>query len=76
MKNCRDAGNLEAKLDVVIRLLALHLFTEGQTRWERALLLDKAGLSVREIARMCDAESGSIEQTISMAKSDGRCSPR
>lgn len=63
---------LEAKLDTVIRLLALQLLTKEQTRWEQALLLDRAGLSAKEIAGLCDAERDLIEKTIYKAKQQGK----
>ena len=62
----------EAKLDTVIRLLALQLLTKEQTRWEQALLLDRAGLSAQEIASLCDAEWDLVEKTILKARRQGK----
>lgn len=74
MSDGYDGGiaRLEAKLDTMIRLLALQLLTKEQTRWEQALLLDKAGLSAREIAIVCATEPDLIEKTILEAKKQGK----
>ena len=41
-------ARLEAKIETVIRLLALQLLTKGQTLREQSLLLHRAGLSTLE----------------------------
>jgi DNA-directed RNA polymerase specialized sigma24 family protein len=63
---------LETKIDTVIRLLALQLLTKEQTVRERALMLNKAGLSSREIAGLCDTTPNTISVAISQAKKESK----
>ncbi len=51
MKEDEDGfARLEAKLDTLIRLMALSLMSDAQSVKERAVLLSKAGLPPKEIA--------------------------
>lgn len=61
---------LEAKLDVMIRLLAMQLAAGGQTVREKAVLLNKAGLSVKDIAGLCDTTPNTISVALSNAKKE------
>jgi len=65
-------ARLEAKMDNVIRLLALQLISKEQTVRERAILLSKAGLSSREIAVLCDTTTNTISVALSQAKKESK----
>jgi DNA-binding CsgD family transcriptional regulator len=61
-------ANLEAKLDIILRLLALQAIKDAQTVKEKAVLLSKAGISSREIAGLCDTTPNTISVALSNAK--------
>jgi DNA-directed RNA polymerase specialized sigma24 family protein len=65
-------ATLEAKLDVILRLLALQAIKEAQTVKEKAMLLSKAGISSREIAALCDTTPNTISVALSNAKKGGK----
>lgn len=67
-----SAQCVDAKLDVIIRLLALLLSATKRTTSDKALLLEKAGLSFREIAQLCDSDSDLIKKIISRARAGGK----
>lgn len=68
MSDANTDSGIEEKLDIIIRLLALQLVATKNTKWEQALLLDAAGLSNWEIARVCDSSSDIIDNVIVRAK--------
>lgn len=61
-------ANLEAKLDIILRLLALQAIKDAQTVKEKAVLLNKAGITSREIAGLCDTTPNTISVALSNAK--------
>lgn len=61
---------LEAKFDIMIKLLAMQLASGEQTVREKAILLSKAGLSSRDIAALCDTTPGTISVALSNAKKE------
>lgn len=65
-------ARIEAKVDILIRLLALQLLSKDQTVREKAILLNKAGLSSREIASLCDTTPNTISVAISQAKKESK----
>jgi hypothetical protein len=46
-------AQIEAKLDIVIRLLALSAISHHHSLRDRAISLQRAGLSPKEIAKLC-----------------------
>lgn len=73
MKEEEDGfARLEAKLDTLIRLMALSLMSDSQSVKERAVLLSKAGLPPKEIAALCDTTSNTVSVALSVAKKDAR----
>jgi DNA-directed RNA polymerase specialized sigma24 family protein len=65
-------ANVEAKLDMILRLLALQAIKDAQTVKEKAVLLSKAGISSREIATLCDTTPNTISVALSNAKKGGK----
>lgn len=61
-------GRLEAKLDVLIRLVALSVGTNLPSLKERAIFLNKAGLSPKEIATLFDSTPNTVSVALSSAK--------
>jgi hypothetical protein len=48
-----DLSRVEAKLDTLIRLIALSVTSESQSLKDRAVRLQRAGLTPKEIAALC-----------------------
>jgi DNA-directed RNA polymerase specialized sigma24 family protein len=59
---------LADKLDTLIRLLALQLARNEEDLASRAVLLTRAGLSPKEIARICDTTSNSVSVQLAKAR--------
>ena len=64
----KEASPIEAKLDVVIRLLALSVAPEDMPLNARAIRLKRAGLGAKEIADLC----GTTRNTVSVALSTSK----
>ena len=67
-----DNSEVEAKLDVLIRLMALFVAPETLSLKERALRLTKAGLAPKEIAALCDTTPNTVSVALSAAKRAGK----
>lgn len=67
-----DLARVEAKLDTVIRLLALHVASDNHSLQDRALRLRRAGLSPMEIAALCDTTPNTVSVALSTAKRRGK----
>ena len=65
-------ARLEAKLDLLVRLLALDVTSELSSVKDRALLLSKAGLTPKEIASLCDTTPNTVSVALSTAKRDAK----
>lgn len=61
---------IEAKLDIIIRLLAKQIVGE-KTNTEAAPYLHKLGLSPSEIASILDSTPGAVSKYVSEAKKKG-----
>lgn len=59
---------LEAKLDTLIRLFALVVAPDDMSLKDRALRLQKAGLSPKEIAALCGTTPNTVSVALSAAK--------
>jgi DNA-directed RNA polymerase specialized sigma24 family protein len=75
MREQDGIARLEAKLDTLIRLMALNLLSDTQSVRERAVLLSKAGLPPKEIAALCDTTSNTVSVALSVAKKDAKTKP-
>lgn len=67
-----DLSAIEAKLDTLIRLLALRVASEEQPLKDRVVRLNRAGLSPKEIAALCDTTRNTVSVALSKAKHGGR----
>ena len=61
---------LEAKLDTIIRLLALELVKGKTSQKEQILLLSQAGLESKNIAELLSTTRNTVNVAISTAKKD------
>ena len=59
---------IEAKLDVVIRLLALSLGSGMESLKDRAITLQRAGLTPKDIAGLYDTTPNTVSVALSAAK--------
>jgi DNA-directed RNA polymerase specialized sigma24 family protein len=63
---------VEAKLDILIRLLALSAVSDNQPLRENAVRLQRAGLTPKEIAILCDTTPNTVSVALSTAKRRGK----
>jgi len=63
-----DLSRIEAKLDVMIRLMALSVAPENLSLKERAVRLQRAGLAPKEIASLCGTTPNTVSVALSGAK--------
>jgi DNA-directed RNA polymerase specialized sigma24 family protein len=61
------AKRVEARLDVIMRLLAVPL-VQGKTVGESAQLLARVGLNSEQIAELCGATPGGVRTVLSRAR--------
>lgn len=72
MDDNRDLTRIEAKLDTMIRLLALNVAAGEGTLKDRAVRLQRAGLAPREIAELCDTTPNTVSVQLAKAKAERR----
>ena len=73
MKDGEDGfARLEAKLDTLIRLVALTVVSDQQTLKEKATKLSRAGLAPKEIASLTESTPNAVSVALSAAKRDAR----
>ena len=65
-------ARLEAKLDTLIRLVALTVISDQQTLKEKATKLSRAGLAPKEIASLTESTPNAVSVALSVAKRDAR----
>ncbi len=63
-----ENGGVEAKLETLIRLVALSVAPPGAPLKDRAVTLSKAGLTPKDIAALCDTTPNTVSQALSAAK--------
>ena len=63
-----DVGRVEAKIDILIRLLALSVSPDNLSLIERASRLTRAGLTPKEIAAICETTPNTVSVALSKAK--------
>lgn len=67
-----DISQIEAKLDTLIRLLALTVAPETLSLKDRALRLSRAGMAPKDIAGVCDTTPNTVSVALSAAKRETR----
>lgn len=63
-----ELSRVEAKLDTLIRLMALSIAPDSRSLKDRALLLNRAGISSKDIASLCETTTNTVSVAISAAK--------
>lgn len=67
-----DLSRIEAKLDTLIRLLAMTVASDNHSLKDRAVRLQRAGLAPKEIAALCDTTPNTVSVALSAAKRESR----
>jgi DNA-directed RNA polymerase specialized sigma24 family protein len=70
--NGEGLARLEAKVDVLVRLISLALIRDLSSLKERAVMLNRAGLPPKEIAALCDTTPNTISVALSAAKKEAK----
>lgn len=65
-----DVSGLGAKLDILIRLFAINAVASLESQKEKAVLLNKAGLTPKEIAQLLDSTPNTISVALSKDKKE------
>jgi hypothetical protein len=63
-----DSSRLEAKIDTLIRLMAISVTPDNLSLAERAGRLSRAGMSPKEIAAICETTPNTVSVALSKAK--------
>ena len=67
-----DLTRLEAKLDTLIRLVALSVTSDIVTLKDRAVRLQRAGMTPKEIAMLYDTTPNTVSQALAAAKRESK----
>ena len=67
-----DLSRLEAKLDTLIKLMAISITPDNLSLSERAGRLSRAGMAPKDIAAICDTTPNTISVALSKAKKSKR----
>lgn len=71
-----DLSRIEAKLDTLIRLLALSVASDTHSLKDRAVRLQRAGMTPKDIAALCDTTPNTVSVALSAAKREGKKSKK
>lgn len=67
-----DLSRIEAKLDTLIRLLALSVASDNHSLKDRAIRLQRAGMTPKDIASLCDTTPNTVSVALSAAKRESK----
>ncbi|QOJ18497.1 MAG: hypothetical protein HRU76_13255 [Phycisphaeraceae bacterium] len=67
-----DLSRIEAKLDTLIRLLALSVASDNHSLKDRAIRLQRAGMTPKDIAALCDTTPNTVSVALSTAKRESK----
>lgn len=70
--NGEGLARLEAKVDVLVRLISLALIRDLSSLKERAVVLNRAGLAPKDIAVLCDSTPNAVSVALSGAKKEAK----
>lgn len=71
-----DLSRIEAKLDTLIRLLALSVASDNHSLKDRAVRLQRAGMTPKDIAALCGTTPNTVSVALSAAKREGKKSKK
>lgn len=63
---------VDEKLDIIIKLLALSIISDAGSVRENAVRLQRAGLAPKDIATLCDTTANTVSVALSTAKRDAK----
>lgn len=63
-----DSSRLEAKIDTLIKLIAISITPDNLSLAERAGRLSRAGMAPKEIAAICETTPNTVSVALSKAK--------
>ena len=66
-----DLSRVEVKLYTLIRLLALSVAPDNHSLKDRAVRLQRAGMTPKDIAALCDTTPNTVSVALSTAKRKG-----
>lgn len=65
-------SRIEARLNIIIRLLALGVAPDNLTLKERAVRLQHVGMAPKDIAALCDTTPNAVSVALSAAKREAK----
>jgi hypothetical protein len=71
-KEINDLSRVEAKLDVLVRLVALSAAPDGLLLTDRAVRLQRAGIPPKDIAALLGTSSATVRTVLHGAKRKGK----
>ena len=67
-----NLSRIESKLDTLIRLLALSVAPDDRSLKERAVRLQRVGMTPKDIAVLCDTTANAVSVALSIAKRESK----
>ena len=67
-----DLSRIESKLDTLIRLLALSVAADDLSLKERAVRLQRVGMTPKDISALCDTTANAVRVALSTAKRESK----
>lgn len=67
-----DLSRIESKLDTLIRLLAVSAAPDDLSLKERAVRLQRVGMTPKDIAALCDTTANAVSVALSTAKRESK----
>ncbi len=67
-----DLSRIESKLDTLIRLLAVSAAPDDLSLKERAVRLQRVGMTPKDIAALCDTTANAVSVALSIAKRESK----
>ena len=72
MKDNERLNEVAEKLDTIIRLLALIVVSDSESLRDSAIRLQRAGMTPKNIAALCDTTPNTVSVALSTAKRDAK----
>jgi hypothetical protein len=71
-KDAPEPHRIEAKLDTLIRLVAIRVVADKKKQAEKAVILRRAGIGPKEIAAICGTTPKTISVALAQSKMKGK----